>query len=695
MTAAAHHRVSRVCTLALSSLVAAGVVTALHVAPAMALSDHDTLIWGGPGTASGQFDDPRGVAAGPDGNLVYVADTGNNRIQIFTSEGIFVRTWGSYGSGNGQFNSPRAVATDTNGNVYVADNGNGRVQKFTSSGAFLTSWSVPAVIGVATDRANHVFSLSSFLNLVSVRTTAGADVTGWASFPFKESPSYGPERAYGVTAIATDPAGNVYVAANQSTFYLSCSPGSNETRENPVEQVPIERILNASGAVLAEGTVRPFPSDCYHGILERDGDGLAVDPFFHSSYVAQVLSDESRILDSALKPTGPGFRPEVLNRPRYPEFTSIPISSIDGLGFDCRGNLYATSRLSNRIIKYQEFGPLPFTPPCVTPPASHLASSAVSFGSILAVGKKKKDQKGPGPKKGKGSKAQMILGCSTDACRGRLEIAMLPAGCAVSHAEQCGSVIAKSRFKIAGGDAEKLTMPLSGTGRRALNRLRHLRVFAIAHLRHRHTAIESKPTVMRPPTTMQLQCPGSASFGGPIAVNGSVAPSAAGRRVEVAFGTPDAGSKLVAAKSDRRGRFRASIAAGVAGPWNAEASVASDAHSGPATAGPCTVDVPAPPPGPRDQSSITLGPCLPQIPFAPPTTFSGTISPVHAAFPVTLTYTRPDATTVVHTATTNDKGEYSDTLAPDVPGVWTAQASWPGDTGHLGAASPVCQFNAG
>src|SRR5438552_8179000 len=54
--------------------------------------------------------------------------------------GAFVTKWGSAGSGNGQFNAPWGVAVDAAGNVYVADTGNNRIQKFTGTGGFLTAW---------------------------------------------------------------------------------------------------------------------------------------------------------------------------------------------------------------------------------------------------------------------------------------------------------------------------------------------------------------------------------------------------------------------------------------------------------------------------------------------------------------------------------------------------------------------------
>jgi DNA-binding beta-propeller fold protein YncE len=87
--------------------------------------------WGKPGTGPGQFrfipGDPRvltdvfgKIAVGPDG-LVYVADSGNARVQVFTPQGRFVRQFGSYGSGKGQFLFSGNIAVDNAGNVYVAD----------------------------------------------------------------------------------------------------------------------------------------------------------------------------------------------------------------------------------------------------------------------------------------------------------------------------------------------------------------------------------------------------------------------------------------------------------------------------------------------------------------------------------------------------------------------------------------------
>jgi DNA-binding beta-propeller fold protein YncE len=81
------------------------------------------------GSGNGQFNRPYGVAVDGGGH-VYVADTGNNRVQVFTTDGAYLTQWGTYGSGDGQFSAPFGVAVDGGGRVYVTDTDNSRVQVF-------------------------------------------------------------------------------------------------------------------------------------------------------------------------------------------------------------------------------------------------------------------------------------------------------------------------------------------------------------------------------------------------------------------------------------------------------------------------------------------------------------------------------------------------------------------------------------
>ena len=113
------------------------------------MEHHFKGMWGSFGTGDGQFDRPRGIAVDSDGN-VYVADSGNNRIQKFTSTGIFLDKWGERGNGEGQFINPAHIAVDSNSDIYVTEDHTGilthgtpfriRIQKFSLTGDFIRQW---------------------------------------------------------------------------------------------------------------------------------------------------------------------------------------------------------------------------------------------------------------------------------------------------------------------------------------------------------------------------------------------------------------------------------------------------------------------------------------------------------------------------------------------------------------------------
>ena len=60
---------------------------------------------GASGTGPGQFREPMGIAVGAGGEL-YVADTRNQRIQVLSAGGEFLREWGSPGEHSGGFRLP-------------------------------------------------------------------------------------------------------------------------------------------------------------------------------------------------------------------------------------------------------------------------------------------------------------------------------------------------------------------------------------------------------------------------------------------------------------------------------------------------------------------------------------------------------------------------------------------------------------
>lgn len=91
----------------------------------------------------GAFYGPRSVAVGLNGD-VYVADTGNDRVQVFDTEGIFLRWIGESGDDIGQLNEPTGLAIGDAGELYVADAWNARIQVFDAAGQFVRSWQVPS-----------------------------------------------------------------------------------------------------------------------------------------------------------------------------------------------------------------------------------------------------------------------------------------------------------------------------------------------------------------------------------------------------------------------------------------------------------------------------------------------------------------------------------------------------------------------
>ncbi|MBK9342388.1 MAG: NHL repeat-containing protein [Dehalococcoidia bacterium] len=92
---------------------------------------------------AGPFDlfGPRDAAIDRDGNI-WVTDTGNDRIQVFTLGGEFVRTVGSSGKGEGQFDEPVGIDIAKDGTVYVADMYNRRVQVLNADGTFRSQFTV-------------------------------------------------------------------------------------------------------------------------------------------------------------------------------------------------------------------------------------------------------------------------------------------------------------------------------------------------------------------------------------------------------------------------------------------------------------------------------------------------------------------------------------------------------------------------
>gem|GEM_PF-554640 len=154
---------------------------------------------GSRGSANGQFRAPTSIAFDPAGRL-FVADSDNHRIQRFGRDGRFEAAFGSRGINPGQFERPMSIIASEQ-TLLVADHFNHRVQRFDEDGGFLTLWGMHAVVprqaegrihypvSVAADTARSLFAIAEpFERRVQIfrRSTEGERVPLTPPLPTRE-----------------------------------------------------------------------------------------------------------------------------------------------------------------------------------------------------------------------------------------------------------------------------------------------------------------------------------------------------------------------------------------------------------------------------------------------------------------------------------------------------------------------------
>lgn len=120
--------------------------------------------------APGALSKPTNVTVDQNG-MVYIADTLNNRLQVFDADGNFIRMWGKSGDAAGYFARPKGVSVDGDGHIWVADAFLNLVQIFDQEGhlvgylggggTYPGQFSVPADVYVD-QKTNRVFVTDQF-----------------------------------------------------------------------------------------------------------------------------------------------------------------------------------------------------------------------------------------------------------------------------------------------------------------------------------------------------------------------------------------------------------------------------------------------------------------------------------------------------------------------------------------------------
>ena len=138
------------------------------------------LSFGKKGSGDGMFKDPMGVAVS-DRDEILVADNENNQVQVFDSNGTFLRCLGRKGENTREFNHPVGIAIDKGGNIFISEWNNHRVQIFSWEGRNLGSFGSQGSLdsqltypwGLSLDSTGNVIVADTGNKLIKIFTPDG------------------------------------------------------------------------------------------------------------------------------------------------------------------------------------------------------------------------------------------------------------------------------------------------------------------------------------------------------------------------------------------------------------------------------------------------------------------------------------------------------------------------------------------
>jgi tripartite motif-containing protein 71 len=232
------------------------------------LEGGEPMQWGSYGSGPGQFAYPRGVAANE--AEVIVSDD-NHRVQRFDAAGDYQASAGSYGTGPGQFGFPYGVALDAAGDVYVADDINHRVVKLDAQLAFAGAWgglgSKPGQLAfpraLASDPAGDTYVANTANDRIEV-----FDPRGDYLRTFGVS-ARGPGQLTAPRGLATDPTGRLLVSDTDGNRIELFAPGSNAYLGQWTAMGTRRPGLNAPAGIGVDPRGSVYVSDPGNGRLVR------------------------------------------------------------------------------------------------------------------------------------------------------------------------------------------------------------------------------------------------------------------------------------------------------------------------------------------------------------------------------------------------------------------------------------------
>ena len=133
------------------------------------------LSFGCKGSAVGMFGRPWGLAVNEHKEIA-VTETDNSRVQVFSSDGTYLRSFGRNGGKQGEFNWPAGIAFDKNGHIIILDGNNNRVQVFSEQGEYLNQFSdyqLESPCGLSIDSDGNIIVADSNNKLIKIFSPSG------------------------------------------------------------------------------------------------------------------------------------------------------------------------------------------------------------------------------------------------------------------------------------------------------------------------------------------------------------------------------------------------------------------------------------------------------------------------------------------------------------------------------------------